>query len=90
MKNKHLARIGLLGVAVGTACLLGTGSAGASGGLHVFDVPDANARFGVASNVLTPSANEVAVAWGSLPLPNPDIATAYAPHIAVATREAIR
>ena len=71
---KHLsARLGLLGLATGAACLL-AGSASASGGLHVIGVPSANPRFGVANNVLTPSAHEVAVAWGSMPLANPDVA----------------
>ena len=74
MKKNHLARIGLLGAAAGTACLLATGSAGASGGFHVFGVPDGNPRFGVESNVLTPSAHEVPAAWGALPLTNPDTA----------------
>lgn len=75
MKKNHLARIGLLGAAAGTACLLATGSAGASGGgFRVEGVPHANPRFGVENNVLTPSAQEIPAAWGSLPLTNPDAA----------------
>jgi hypothetical protein len=48
--------------------------ASASSGLTVVDVPNANPRFGVADNILTPTASEVAVAWGSMPLTNPDTA----------------
>jgi hypothetical protein len=46
----------------------------AEGGPHVTGVPDANPRSGVQSNVLTPSATETSVAWGNLPLTNPDTA----------------
>jgi hypothetical protein len=74
MKHTTFARLGLLGAAAGASCLLAVGSADAHGGFHVFGVPDANPRFGVESNVLTPSAHEVPVAWGSLPLANPDTA----------------
>ncbi len=48
--------------------------ASASSGLTVVGVPNANPRFGVANTILTPSASEVAVAWGSMPLTNPDTA----------------
>ncbi|HJQ06891.1 MAG TPA: alkaline phosphatase PhoX [Nocardioides sp.] len=41
---------------------------------RVTDVPTANPRFGVESNALTPSATETSVAWGGLPLANPDTA----------------
>src|SRR4051794_16685896 len=74
MKHTTFARLALLGAAAGTAGLLAVGSASASGGFHVFGVPDANPRFGVESNVLTPSAREVPAAWGSLALTNPDTA----------------
>jgi hypothetical protein len=74
MKNTTLARIGLLGAAAGTACLLAAGSATAGGGFHPVGVPDANPRFGVENNVLTPSARQVPAAWGSLKLTNPDAA----------------
>jgi hypothetical protein len=75
MKNTTLARLGLLGATAGVACLLAVGSADAhGGGFHVFGVPDANPRFGVENNVLTPSAHQVPAAWGSLALTNPDTA----------------
>ncbi len=44
----------------------------ASAGLTVPDVAHANLRLGVENNVLTASATETAVAWGNLPLANPD------------------
>ena len=37
-------------------------------------MPHANPRFGVQNNVLTPSATQTSVAWGNLPLTNPDTA----------------
>lgn len=46
----------------------------AHGRVHIENVPFANARFGVQNNVLTPSARQTSVAWGSLPLTNPDTA----------------
>jgi len=73
MKNTTRA-FGLLGVAASAACLLAIGSASADGGLQILGVPDANPRFGVENNVLTPSAHEVPAAWGSLALTNPDAA----------------
>lgn len=72
MKNTTIAKLGLLGATAGAACLLAVGSADAHGGFHVVGVPDANPRFGVENNVLTPSAHQVSTAWGSLPLTNPD------------------
>ena len=74
MKNTTIAKLGLLGATAGVACMLAAGSADAHGGFHVFGVPDANARFGVENNVLTPNAHEVPAAWGSLALTNPDAA----------------
>lgn len=74
MKNSTRAKLGALGVATTAACLLAIGSAAADGGLHVVGVPDANPRFGVENNVLTPSAHQLPVAWGSLKLTNPDTA----------------
>jgi hypothetical protein len=74
MKNTTLARFGLLGAAAGTACLLAVSTASASAGFHVLGVPDANPRFGVENNVLTPSAHAVPAAWGALKLTNPDTA----------------
>lgn len=46
----------------------------AHGRVHIDNVPFANARFGVQNNVLTTSARQTSVAWGSLPLTNPDTA----------------
>jgi len=76
MFNVTLTRIGAIGaVAAGAAFVLAVGSAEANSGLSVVGVPSANPRFGVEQNVLTPSAHEVAAAWGSLALTNPDTAT---------------
>jgi hypothetical protein len=72
MKTPTRVKLGALGLATGAACLLAIGSATADAGLHVIDVPHANPRFGVEGNALSPSAREVATAWGSLPLTNPD------------------
>jgi hypothetical protein len=74
MKKTHVARVGALVVAAGSACALAIGSASASGAFHPVGVPDANPRFGVENNVLTPSARQVPAAWGSLALTNPDVA----------------
>ncbi len=76
MKKTTVVRIGVIAAAAaaGAAYSLLSGAAIASGGFHVIGVPDANPRFGVENNVLTPSAHEIAVAWGSLPLTNPDVA----------------
>jgi hypothetical protein len=74
MKNSTRTRLGLLAAVTGGACALAIGTASADSGLHVIGVPDANPRFGVESNVLTPSAHELPVAWGGLKLTNPDAA----------------
>jgi len=74
MKKPTRVKLGALGLATGVTCLLAIGSATADAGLHLIDVPHANPRFGVEGNVLTPSAQEVPAAWGSLPLTNPDTA----------------
>ncbi len=50
------------------------GGSQAHGGSAIADVPAANPRSGVQSNVLTPSATQSSVAWGALPLVNPDTA----------------
>jgi len=75
MKKTTLARLAVIAAsaAVGAVYAIASG-ASASGGFHVWGVPDANPRFGVESNVLTPSAQELPVAWGSLALTNPDAA----------------
>src|SRR4051794_37768845 len=54
----------------------GATSAGAQAddGFRIVGVPDANPRFGVQNNVLTPSATQTSVAWGNVPLTNPDVA----------------
>src|SRR4051794_34652819 len=41
---------------------------------RVVGVPDANPRVGIQNNVLTPSATQNSVAWGNLPMTNPDVA----------------
>jgi hypothetical protein len=73
-----LAKTSILGLVVGGGLAAGgVTSADAHGGRHdarVAGVPSANARSGIADNVLTPSATETSVAWGSLPLVNPDTA----------------
>ncbi|MGY2877008.1 hypothetical protein ACVW00_004198 [Marmoricola sp. URHA0025 HA25] len=74
MKKTTVARLGILAVAAGTACTFAVSGASATGGFHVFGVPDANPRFGVENNVLTPSASQTPAAWGSLALTNPDTA----------------
>jgi hypothetical protein len=74
MKKPTRATVGVLAIATGAVCALAIGSASADSGLQIFGVPDANPRFGIENNVLTPSAHQSAVAWGSLPLTNPDAA----------------
>jgi hypothetical protein len=74
MKKTTVARLGTLVVAAGSACTFVVGGASASGGFHPVGVPDANPRFGVENNVLSPSAHQVPAAWGSLELTNPDTA----------------
>ena len=76
MKKSTVVRIGVVVAAgaAGAAYALVSGAAVASGGFHLIGVPDANPRFGVEGNVLTPSARQVPAAWGSLKLTNPDTA----------------
>lgn len=71
--NKRTTAAAVAVTAAATGLLAWT-PATASDGLTVVDVPNANPRFGVANNVLTPSASQMAVAWGSMPLANPDTA----------------
>ena len=61
-------------VAVTSGLLLASGQAQAHSGFAVVGVPYANPRAGVQNNVLTPSARQTSVAWGNLPLANPDTA----------------
>ena len=70
-----LIKSGLVGtLAAAAAFALGGSSADAHGGLPVVNVPHANPRSGIQGNVLAPSATETSVAWGNLPLTNPDTA----------------
>lgn len=73
MKHSTLTRLAVAAVA-GSACALAVGAAHASGGLHVDPVAAANPRIGVENNVLTASAHQTSLAWGSLELTNPDTA----------------
>jgi hypothetical protein len=70
-----IVKAGLVGtLAAAAAFALGGSSADAYGGLPVVNVPHANPKFGVQNNVLTPSATQTSVAWGNLPMTNPDTA----------------
>ncbi len=69
--NKRTTTAALALAAAATGLIAWT-PATASSGLSVLDVPNPNPRVGVANNVLTPSASQVAVAWGTMPLANPD------------------
>jgi hypothetical protein len=70
-----LAKAGLAGALVaGTVAGLTSMSADARDGFSVVNVSSANPRSGIENNVLTPSATETSVAWGNLPLANPDTA----------------
>ncbi|WP_343907221.1 alkaline phosphatase PhoX [Nocardioides aquiterrae] len=80
MNLSLLAKTSILGLVVGAGLAAGAGGSADAHGSHgghgapVVGVPAANARSGIADNVLTPSATETSVAWGSLPLVNPDTA----------------
>jgi len=52
----------------------GSVSASASSGFTAGDVAAPNARFGVQGNILSPGLGATSVAWGNLPLVNPDTA----------------
>jgi hypothetical protein len=71
-------KFALLGAAgatlTATALVAGTLAASASSGLGIGSVAMANPRFGVQNNVLAPGLSQTSVAWGSLPLANPDLA----------------
>ena len=73
MNISLLAKTGVLGLMIGGS-LVGASvmSAGANEPSLIQGVPTANPRSGIEDNVLTPSATETSVAWGSLPLTNPD------------------
>ncbi|GAA1990327.1 phosphatase [Terrabacter lapilli] len=75
MNTRTTLKAGLVGtLAAAAAFALGGSAAEARGGLPVVNVPDANPRSGIQDNVLTPSARQTSVAWGNLPLTNPDTA----------------
>ena len=68
-------RLGVAGTALAGAVLAGTsGSAVASSSFDIGSVGSANPRAGVQNNVLTPARHQTSVAWGNLPLTNPDAA----------------
>ena len=75
MNTPTIVKAGLVGtLAAAAAFALGGSAADAHGGLPVVNVPHANPKFGIQNNVLTPSATQTSVAWGNLPLTNPDTA----------------
>lgn len=75
MNSSILTKAGLAGTLAAAAAFALSGTAAdAHGGLPVTNVPHANPRFGIQNNVLTPSATQTSVAWGNLPLTNPDSA----------------
>jgi hypothetical protein len=70
-----LAKLGAAGtLAAGVAFAFSYGPAQAEDGFRVTNVPSANPRVGVENNVLSPDATQTSVAWGNLPLTNPDVA----------------
>jgi hypothetical protein len=74
VKLSTLGKAGVAGALVAGAALAAT-SAGAQAddGFRVAAVPNANPRFGIQNNVLTPSATQTSVAWGNLRLTNADV-----------------
>ena len=70
-----LAKVGLAGtMAAAVALAYGGATAQAEDGFRIANVPNANPRAGVQNNVLSPDATQTSVAWGNLPLTNPDVA----------------
>ena len=70
-----LAKTSILGLVVGGSVAgVAVMSAQAHDAISIQGVPTANPRDGVENNVLTPSATQTSVAWGNLPLTNPDTA----------------
>jgi len=69
-------KVALLGAAgatlTATALVAGSLAATASSGFSVGSVPLANPRFGVQSNALAAGLSQTSVAWGNMPLANPD------------------
>jgi hypothetical protein len=75
VRTSHFIKVGLASTLVaGVAMGMSSAAVQADDGFHVVGVPAANPRFGIRNNVLTPSATQSSVAWGNLPLTNPDTA----------------
>lgn len=75
MNTSLLAKTSILGLVIGSGlAAAAVTSADASDAVRIEGVPSANPRSGVENNVLTPSATETSIAWGNLPLVNPDTA----------------
>lgn len=69
-----LARTSILGLALTGVTGVTVTSAEAHDATGIEAVPHANPAAGVEGNLLTRSASQVSVAWGNLPLTNPDVA----------------
>ncbi|HET7802496.1 MAG TPA: alkaline phosphatase PhoX [Humibacillus xanthopallidus] len=74
MNSRTIVKTALASTLAAAAAFSLGGSAEAHAGLPVVNVPNANPKFGIQGTVLTPSATETSVAWGNLPLTNPDAA----------------
>ena len=76
MSSFHkFALLGAAGATITVSALVaGQLAATASSGLSVGNVAFANPRLGVQNNVLAPGLSQTSVAWGNLPLANPDTA----------------
>ena len=74
MSSFHkFALLGAAGATITVSALVaGQLAATASSGLSVGNVALANPRLGVQNNVLAPGLSQTSVAWGNLPLANPD------------------
>jgi len=74
MSSFHkFALLGAAGATITVSALVaGQLAATASSGLSVGNVAFANPRLGVQNNVLAPGLSQTSVAWGNLPLANPD------------------
>ena len=69
-----MAMMGTVAACAATLLVAGTLSAAASEGDSFGDAGNANPRFGVQNNVLGSGLTQTSVAWGSIPLANPDTA----------------
>ena len=76
---KKYGVLGAVGISVVAVAALVPGSASATPGSPFTggDQPAANPRVGVQDNVLISSLDESSVAWGQLPLTNPDTAAGF-------------